>query len=111
MCSCGGGIRRDVPAMLAILEPASGVSFEQSRIALQVQRPADLVVDPVTHGLPSGTVAIDVAVLELQSCSGRIDCAESESLGRRTRGGVGVDCLGQRATPGIPRNSGRPLES
>ena len=34
-------------------EPASGVSFEQRRVALQIQRPAGLVVDPVSHGLPS----------------------------------------------------------
>ena len=43
------------------------VSREERRVALQVQRPAGLVVDSLAHGFPSAAVTIEVAVLELHA--------------------------------------------
>src|SRR4029453_6873783 len=84
------------------------VSVEQRRVALQVQRPAGLVVDAVSDGLPSEAGAIEVAVLELYACAlGRL--REKPHLDLAREFGVGFD-LPPRADVPAEHDAVRRLE-
>ena len=64
------------------------MSLEQRSVALQVQRPAGLVVDAVADRLPPEAMAIEMTVLEFYACALGRFCQKphldlEERVGRR----------------------------